>query len=101
MNPLVPRGVFVAVLRAFVIFSVDVAVPEPGLMVAGENEQTRFVGRKSQESAMLPLLGADCDVAVTVTCPDLPLGIVSAAGEAVNHGFCDEPEPGAELQAGL
>jgi len=30
---------------AFVILSVEVAVPDPGLMVAGENEQTRLAGR--------------------------------------------------------
>ena len=51
---------------------------------------------------MLPLGEADC-VAVTVTCPDFPLGIVSAAGEAVNDEFCDVPlpDPAAAGHAGV
>lgn len=32
-------------VEALAIFSVEVAVPEPGFMVAGENEQTRLAGR--------------------------------------------------------
>jgi hypothetical protein len=49
---------------------------------------------------MLPFGEAAC-VAVTVTCPDLPLGIVSAAGDAVNDEFCVPPVPDAALHAGL
>ena len=44
-NPLVRPVELFAEVDAFVIFSVDVAVPDPGLMVAGENEQTRSAGR--------------------------------------------------------
>ena len=51
---------------------------------------------------MLPLGEAD-GVAVTVTCPDFPLGIVSAAGEAVKDEFCGAPPPvlAAAGQVGL
>jgi hypothetical protein len=36
---------FFAPAAAFVIFSVEVAAPLPGVMVAGENEQSRLDGR--------------------------------------------------------
>ena len=45
ISPPVRPGRFFAVVGAFVIFSVEVAFPLPGLMVAGENEQSRFAGR--------------------------------------------------------
>ena len=45
INPLVRPVELFDEVDAFVIFSVEVAVPEPGLMVAGENEQTRLAGR--------------------------------------------------------
>jgi hypothetical protein len=44
VRPAGPDELF-AVAPAFVIFSVDVAGPAPGLIVAGENEHTRLAGR--------------------------------------------------------
>jgi hypothetical protein len=60
----------------------EVAVPAPGVMVLGENEQFRVVGRPPQERAMGLVNAPDCDPAETVKVPDCPARIVTDAGEA-------------------
>ena len=64
---------------------VEVAVPEPGVMAAGENEQLRLLGRLGQESKIGLFEDPDCAVAVTVTLPDFPAGTLTDAGAAPNH----------------
>jgi len=60
-------------------------VPAPGVMVLGENEQFRVLGRPPQERAMGLLNAPDCDPAETVRVPDCPARIVRDAGEAENN----------------
>jgi hypothetical protein len=44
-NPPVRSDELFALVAEFEILRVELAVPLPGLMVAGENEQTRLAGR--------------------------------------------------------
>lgn len=88
-TPLVRLERFFAVVAELVIFNVEVAVPLPSLRVEGEKEHIRFAGRKSQESARLPAFKSAVAAALTVTCPDWPLVIVSVVGDAVSDGDCD------------
>jgi hypothetical protein len=67
----------------FEIVNVEVAVPEPGVIVAGEKAQLRAVERFLQESVMGLLNDPDCACAVTVNVPDLPDEIVTDAGDAL------------------
>src|ERR1700677_275853 len=61
----------------------EVAVPAPGVMVAGENEQLSVSGILPQLSEMGLLKVPDCSLAVTVKAPDIPEGIVIVAGDAL------------------
>lgn len=70
---------------------VEVAVPDPGVRVAGENEQCKLLGRLAQESEIGLLEDPDCILADTVTLPDFPLGRVRAVGDALK----DTLGPGA------
>lgn len=76
----------------------DVAVTEPGVIVAGENEQLRLLGIPLQESEMALLNGPDCGSAVTVKLPDCPAGMVTVAGDALKDTV-DGAD--AEVHAGL
>jgi hypothetical protein len=77
----------------------DVAVTEPGVIVAGENEQLRVLGIALHESAMALLYGPDCGTAVTVKLPeDCPTGMVTVEGDALKETV-DGAE--AEVHAGL
>ena len=60
----------------------EVAVPAPGVMVLGENEQFKVLGRRPQERVMGSLKAPDCDPAETVTVAFCPARIVTDAGEA-------------------
>ncbi len=64
------------------IVSVDVAVPEPGVIVAGEKAQLRALEMFPQESVMGLFRDPDCICAVTVKVPALPEAIVTDAGDA-------------------
>jgi hypothetical protein len=61
---------------------VEVAVPEPGVMIAGEKEQLKVLGTPVHDSEMGLFEAPDCAFAVTVRLPDFPAGIVTAVGEA-------------------
>ena len=61
---------------------VEVAVPEPGVMLAGENEQLKVLGTPVHEREMGLFEAPDCAFAVKVRLPDFPAGIVIAVGEA-------------------
>jgi hypothetical protein len=61
---------------------VEVAVPEPGVMLAGEKEQLKVLGTPEHDSEMGLFEAPDCAFAVTVRLPDFPAGIVIAVGEA-------------------
>ena len=80
---LLPCRRFVAVAEALEIVRVEVAVTEPGVIVAGENEQFSVLGIPLQESAIALLNGPDCGSAVTVKLPDCPAGIVTVDGDAL------------------
>jgi hypothetical protein len=60
----------------------EVADPAPGVIVAGENEQARVLGRPAQESEIGVFEAPDCIFAVTVKLADFPAGIVIAFTEA-------------------
>src|SRR5208282_693755 len=62
----------------------EVAVLAPGVMVAGEKEQLKLEGSPLQVSEMGLLKAPDCAVAATLKVPDLPEGMVMAAGDALN-----------------
>lgn len=64
---------------------VEIAEPEPGVMVAGEKEQLKLLGRPAQESEIGLVEEPDCALAVTVTFPDCPAGRVMAAGDALKN----------------
>ena len=51
---------------------VEVAVPEPGVIVAGEKEQLSELGSVGQESEIGLFKAPDCAVAITVMLPDCP-----------------------------
>jgi hypothetical protein len=62
---------------------VELAVPEPGVMLSGENEQLNVLGSPLQESLIAAFALPDCIAAVTVITPDFPLGRVKSFGAAV------------------
>ena len=64
---------------------VEVAVPDPGVMEAGENEQLSELGSAGQESEMGLFEAPDCAVALTVTLPDFPARTFTEAGDAPNE----------------
>jgi hypothetical protein len=49
---------------------VEFAVPEPGAMLPGENEQLSVLGRPVHERAIGLVNVPDCIAALTVTFPD-------------------------------
>ena len=61
---------------------VDVAVPEPGAILAGENEQLKVFGKFGQESEIGEDDDPDCAFAVTVTLADFPAGTLTDVGAA-------------------
>ena len=62
---------------------VEVAVPVPGVMLAGENEQRKLLGKPPHESEIWLFNVPDFIAAVTVTLPDLPIGRVMSVGDAL------------------
>jgi len=64
--------------------SVEVAPLEPGVIVAGANEQLRLLASPVHDRAIGLLKAPDCGFAVTVKCPACPAGIVMADGDAAN-----------------
>ena len=67
-----------------VIVSLALAPADPGVIVAGENEQLSVLGMPLQLSATGLLKLPDCGVAVTVKSPAMPGGIVKDPGAALN-----------------
>jgi hypothetical protein len=67
------------------IVRVEVAVPIPGVMAAGEKEQLRELGSAGQESEMGLFETPDCAVALTVTLPDFPARTLTDVGDAPNE----------------
>ena len=65
------------------IVSVDVALPAPGVMVAGEKAQFSELETPLQDSAMGLLNDPDFVCAITVNVPDRPCGIVTDNGDAL------------------
>ncbi len=65
--------------------SVEVALPLPGVMLAGEKEQFNAFERPLQESEMGLLNAPDCVCAITVKVPDLPAGIMTDVGDALRE----------------
>ena len=61
----------------------DLAVPDPGVMAAGEKEQLKVDGRSEHESEIELLNDPDCGFAVSVTVPDFPPGMLTIVGVAV------------------
>ena len=57
----------------------------PGVMLPGENEHFRELGRSLHESAIAVEDDPDFATAVTRTLPAPPAGTVSALGEALNE----------------
>lgn len=62
--------------------TVEVATPEPGVMVAGENEQFKVLGIPAHESTIGLLNAPDCGVAVIVKRPGWPVETIIEVGEA-------------------
>ena len=73
---------FLLTTDAAEIVRTEVAVPAPGVMVPGENEQFKVLGRLPQERAMGLLNAPDCDPAEMVNVPVCPARIVRDAGDA-------------------
>lgn len=76
------RGKVLPTTEAAEIVRIELAVPDPGVMVLGENEQFSVLGRPPQERAMGLLNAPDCDPAETLMVPACPARIVTDAGEA-------------------
>lgn len=78
----------------------EVALPLPGVMLAGEKEQFKAFERPLQESAMGLLNAPDCVCAVTEKVPDLPAGMTTDDGDALKErdgvGFDGGPVSGQE-----
>lgn len=84
----------------------EVADPAPSVMVPGENEQAKVLGRPAQESEIGVFEAPDCIFAVTVRVADFPAGIVIAFAEAPNEmaigiGIGDDGGVVAATQLGL
>jgi hypothetical protein len=62
---------------------VEVAVPEPGVMLLGEKVQLSVLGRPLHERVIGVFDVPDCIAAVTVTLLALPSGTVTAFGDAL------------------
>lgn len=77
--PLWPRS-SLALLAAAANVRTELAVPAPGVIAAGENEQLKDAGKPEQLRAIESLNVPDCGMAVTVTFPDAPAAIVIADG---------------------
>jgi hypothetical protein len=77
-------GKFAAVVEAAEIVTVEVAVPEPGVIVSGENEHSSVDGIPLQESVMALLNEPDCGLALMVNIPVCPAGMVMELGVALN-----------------
>lgn len=65
--------------------SMEVALPDPGLMAAGENEQVSVAGKPPHESEIAPLNVPAWVAAITLRFPGLPEEIVTEFGEAVKE----------------
>ena len=73
---------------------VELAVPEPGVMVAGEKAQLNLAGIPAHESEIGTLNAfPDWAFAVTVKPPDAPVAIVTVAGAALKDTAGFEPPP--------
>jgi hypothetical protein len=84
------------------IVSCEVALPEPGVILAGLNEQLNVLGIPLQLRAIGVFNEPDCSVAVTVRLPAVPAGIVIDPGAAlrVKVGVGVGPDPGPGLGPG-
>ena len=67
------------------IVTTEVAMPEPGVMLAGEKEQLIVLGIPLQLSEIAPLNDPDCGFALTIRFPAAPAEIVSDAGAALKE----------------
>lgn len=85
-------GKFIPKREAGEMVRVEVAVPEPGVMVTGEKEQVRVLGIPLQESEMGLLKDPDCGLALTVRLPAFPAGMVTEEGDALKDTV-DDPAP--------
>jgi hypothetical protein len=95
------RGRFSADVDTDEIVTVEVAVPEPGVMVSGENEQLKPVGIPLHESVIGLLNDPDCGVAATVKVPVWPAEIVTEAGVAVKDNVDGDDDPPVAAHEGL
>jgi hypothetical protein len=74
--------------------SVEAAVPAPGVMATGENEQLSPVGSVGQVNAMLLLKDPEFGFAVTFRLVELPAATVTVPGEASKETLEDPPQAG-------
>jgi hypothetical protein len=65
------------------IVTIEVAVPEPGVMLTGENEHFSVDGTPLHESVMALLNEPDCGLALMVKVPVCPAGMVMELGVAL------------------
>ncbi len=79
--------------------SVELALLDPGVIVAGEKEQFNVLGMPLQLSAMGLFNDPDCSFAVTVRLPAIPAGIVRDTGAALNDN--DRVGVGAGVGGGV
>jgi hypothetical protein len=86
-------------VEAAEIVTVEVAVPDPGVMFSGENEHFKVEGIPLQESAIGLLNDPDCGLALTVKVPVSPAGMVIEFGVALKV-MVGDPEL-VEAQEGL
>ncbi len=63
--------------------SIELAAVEPGVMLAGENEQLRASGRPEQESEIAGLNDPDRSFAVTFKFGECPRSTVTESGAAL------------------
>ena len=78
-------GEFFAAVATLEIVSVEFALPDPGVMLAGEKEQLNAFERPLQESEIGLLKAPDCACAVTVKVPGLPAEITTDDGDALKE----------------
>ncbi len=77
-------GGFVVAAVVVEMVSVELALLDPGVIVAGEKEQPNVLGMPLQLSEMGLFNDPDCNFAVTIRLPAIPAGIVRDTGAALN-----------------
>ena len=85
------------VVAAALIVSTDCAVPLPGVIAAGANEQLKLLGKFAQANVICESNDPAFGDAAIVIVPDCPAARVNAAGAAPNDTLVLPPPPPLEV----